>query len=291
MEMFLYLAHTEIEAKFNARITSRSSCKDIPENSPSGYYWIQAKNHTIPVQVYCDMMSRNCNCNSTGGWTRIANLDMTDPNQNCPNGFRLVNRTEPPLRLCGRPGNEFTGHVTATFPTHGIEYTHVCGRVIGYQFGSTDAFLAYFSSRFTPIDGCYVDGIILTHGQLPRQHVWTFAAALDEAQYSSHTSCPCIRPDKPFTHSLPPFIGQDYFCDAAIPSYTGQPNIFYPDNPLWDGQGCGSTSSCCEFNNPPWFCRQLPQPTTDDIELRICSSGEPITNEDTPLERIEIYVR
>ena len=147
--MFLYLVPTVIEAISNARITSRSSCKDIPENSPSGYYWIQTKNHTIPVQVYCDMMSRNCNCNSTGGWARIANLDMTDPNQNCPNGFRLVNRTEPPLRLCGRPGNEFTGHVTATFPTHGIEYTHVCGRVIGYQFGNTDAFLAYFSSRFT----------------------------------------------------------------------------------------------------------------------------------------------
>ena len=106
-------------------------------------------------------------CNSTGGWARIANLDMTDPNQNCPNGFRLVNRTESPLCLCGRPGNGFTGHVTVTFPTHGIEYTHVCGRVIGYQFGHTDAFLAYFSSGFTTIDRCYVDGIILTHGQSP----------------------------------------------------------------------------------------------------------------------------
>ena len=180
--------------------------------------------------------------------------------------------------------------MTVTFPTHGIEYTHVCGRVIGYQFGNTDAFLDYFSSGFTTIDDCYVDGIILTHGQSPRQHTWTFAAALDEAQSLSRNSCPCIRPDEPFTNSLPPFIGQDYFCDAANPSHTGQPNMLYPDDPLWDGQGCGSTNSCCEFNNPPWFCRQLPQPTTDDIELRICSSGEPITYEDTPFERIEIYV-
>ena len=24
-----------------------------------------------------------------------------------------------------------------------------------------------------------------------------------------------------------------------------------------------------EFNNPPWFCKQLPEPTTEDIEIRI----------------------
>ena len=33
----------------------------------------------------------------------IANLDMTDPTQQCPDGFKLINGTEPPLRTCGRP--------------------------------------------------------------------------------------------------------------------------------------------------------------------------------------------
>ncbi len=65
---------------------------------------------------------------------------------------------------------------------------------------------------------------------------------------------------------------------------------FYSDDPLWDGQGCGGTSTCCEFNHPPWFCKQLPQPTTDDIELRICGN-ESIGNEDTPIEIVDMYVR
>ena len=59
---------------------------------------------------------------------------------------------------------------------------------------------------------------------------------------------------------------------------------------LWDGCGCGAISTCCSFNSPPWFCKQLPQPTTDDIELRLCGD-EVLTNEDTPLEVIELYIQ
>ncbi len=45
----------------------------------------------------------------------------------------------------------------------------------------------------------------------------------------------------------------------------------HSDDPLWDGAGCGPTSSCCQLNNPPWFCVSFPEPTTDDLELRICT--------------------
>ena len=105
-----------------------SSCSDIPQDSPSGEYWIQTNNNNSPVQVYCDM-TRTC-CNTTGGWTRVANLDMTDPSQQCPESFRLVNRTTAPLRTCGRPGP--AGCVSTTFPVLGIEYSQICGRVVGY---------------------------------------------------------------------------------------------------------------------------------------------------------------
>jgi len=65
---------------------------------------------------------------------------------------------------------------------------------------------------------------------------------------------------------------------------------FYPNGDrLWDGEGCGPSSTCCTFNNPPWFCKQLPQTTTDDMEVRICANY-PINNEDIPVELIEIYV-
>ena len=260
------------------------SCKNVPQGSPSGDYWILADGTISPVHVYCDTNRTSCSCNTTGGWMRVANLDMTDPNQNCPAGFQLVNRTSAPLHTCGRPGP--VGCVSTTFQTYGVEYSHVCGRVIGYQDGTPDAFNQNGPiSRGTTVDSIYVDGVSLTHGQSPRQHIWTYIAAADES--GTHGDCPCTRPDLPYTREIPSFIGQNYFCDTG--SRDVHQLIFYPDDPLWDGQGCGGTNTCCEFNNPPWFCRQLPQPTTDDIELRICSD-QTTGDEDTPIEQVDIYV-
>ncbi len=215
---------------------------------------------------------------------RVANLDMTDHNQNCPDGFRLVSRTTPPLRTCGRPGP--AGCVSTTYPTYGVEYSRVCGRVIGYQDKTPDGFNPYFDNRTLSIDDIYVEGVSLTHRR-PRQHIWTFANALDEI-HSNRYVCPCIRPDLTYTGAVPPFIGQDYFCETG--SRQAYSFIFYPDDPLWDGQGCGGTSTCCEFNNPPWFCKQLPQPTIDDIELRLCGNLH-VSNGDSPIEIVEIYVQ
>ena len=63
----------------------------------------------------------------------------------------------------------------------------------------------------------------------------------------------------------------------------------YADDPLWDGEGCGATNACCQFNNPPWFCTTLPQPTTDDIEMRLCSNqGE--ANEDVVISFVNINI-
>ncbi len=63
-----------------------SSCSDISQDRPSGQYWI-ATDTSSRVQVYCDMDRTSCSCNTAGGWMRVANLDMTDPNQNCPEGL------------------------------------------------------------------------------------------------------------------------------------------------------------------------------------------------------------
>ncbi len=59
---------------------------------------------------------------------RVANLDTTKTAH--ADGFGLVSRTTPPLRTCGRPG---PGCVSITYPTYGMEYSRICGRVIGYQ--------------------------------------------------------------------------------------------------------------------------------------------------------------
>ena len=163
--------------------------------------------------------------------------------------------------------------------------------MIGYQYYSTDAFGTPGSQT---IEGYYIDGMSLTHGPTgSRQHIWTFAAGLVENNPATYpdTSCPCA--DRATALSLvPSFVGNDYFCESGNPGLTSAFMIFAND-PLWDGQGCGA-ASCCELSYPPgvtapWFCKQLPQTTTDDIEVRICSDQE-IANEDTPVELIEIYV-
>ena len=256
------------------------SCQLIPQGSQSRHYWIQNAGTGYANLEYCDM-TRRC-CNSTGGWMRVAHLDMTDTNQRCPSGFRLITS---PKRTCGTPGSRC---VSTTFPLNGVKYSRVCGKIIGYQYATVDAFYSYYWNRHTTIDDNYVDGISLTHGQTPRKHIWTFAAAVDE-NVPSISACPCTKTDSSYIGVVPPFIKQDYFCDTGS-RYSVQHHRFYHADPLWDGSGCGPTSSCCGFNNPPWFCKQLPQPTTDDIEMRVCVNQH-TGDEDVALESVEIYVQ
>ena len=98
----------------------------------------------------------------------------------------------------------------------------------------------------------------------------------------------CMQTSIAHTETVPPFIGQDYFCDTGS-TYRWQHQFCHADS-LWDGSGCGSTSSCCSFNNPPWFCKQLPQPTSDDIEMRVCVNQEN-SNEDVVIETVELFVQ
>ena len=228
-------------------------------------------------------MSPPCSCSTPSGWMRVAELNMTDPQEHCPSGFRTITS---PKRMCGRPSGP--GCASVTFPVNGVHYSRVCGRVIGYQYFSMGAFTPYYRVQSRTIDDIYVDGVSLTHGHSPRQHIWTFANAIDETgPIFNLNRCPCSQTD-PYTGIVPPFIGNDYFCDSG--SRYSFDTQWYTEDPLWDGEGCGRSSTCCEFNNPPWFCKDLPQPTTDDIELRLCSDQN-IDNEDGALELINIYVQ
>ena len=89
--------------------------------------------------------------------------------------------------------------------------------------------------------------------------------------------CPCQVNQVP-----PPFLESDYFCDAGADVYSPY-FYFYPD-PLWDGTGC----SCCD--DTPWFYKQLPQPTTDAIEMRVCRDFV-AADEDIAIQVVEIYVQ
>ena len=233
-----------------------------------------------------------CSCGNRGEWTRIAFLNMTDPSQQCPTNWRRITS---PVRACGRSsiGGQFIYTCdSAFFPSNGHSYSHVCGRIIGYQKGSTDAFFP--SIHVNPgLESAYIDGISLTHGAAgSRRHIWSFAATLYETDpsYRVRENCPCTNTNISWPYQVPSFVGNNYFCDTgnAGPGFTG--SFVHSDDPLWDGQGCGPTDACCEFNTPPWFCTTLPQPTSDDIELRICADQHREHEEDIYVYFIDIYV-
>ena len=89
--------------------------------------------------------------------------------------------------------------------------------------------------------------------------------------------------------ATPNTVGNNYFCETGNPGSALSFTMIYQNDPLWDGEGSGPRSTCCQFNNPPWFCTTLPQPTTDDMELRNCAD-EPTSNEDTLVQLVDIYM-
>ena len=262
------------------------SCREIFEidsSLPSGMFWISGQGEPA-MQRYCDM-TRTCG-GVTGGWMQVASIDMTRSNDTCPAGFVELTRENDPKRTCVVNSNA-PGCYSSLFPVNGVLYEHVCGKIIGYQDRTPNAFFPFHTNQELTINDVFIDGVILSHGTTPRQHIWSFVAGLDET--GGHLSgCPCTNTESEETLAIPPFIGRDYFCDTA--SEESVRFVLYEDDPLWDGNGCGPLNSCCMFNNPPWFLKELPASSSDDIEMRMCRDAGS-ANENVPLEIIELYVR
>ena len=262
-----------------------NSCAELAEHEPgipSGNYWILNSTQS-PVQVFCEMGDVfPSSLNVTGGWVRVANLNMTDPDQQCPGNLNL-SHTDQPIRLCGRSTGG-SGCDSVTFITYGVQYRKVCGRVRGYQFAYTDAFDEVHGNCPAPctIDNPYVDGVSITHGASPRKHIWTYTSGVVEDASTSAT-CPCNNGTSP-----PTFVGSDYYCESG--HNTGPVDlVVYSNDPLWDGQDCGGFErTCCDPPNLPWFCKELPQSTTDNLEVRICEDED---NEDTPIDLVQLYIQ
>ena len=262
---------------------SATSCQQIAQLRPnlsSGFYWIQV--NSSPLRVYCNMKIKEC---GAGTWTRIANINMTLPSSKCPRGLGMVTS---PKRSCRKTVD--TGSSSANFSTFGIPYSNICGMVIGYQYGSPDAFSPYHSNRHYTVDNCFVDGVILSYNY-PRQHIWTFAAQPDGIPKNSVHSCPCQSNNNRYLGTVPRFVGDDYFCETGV--HTGKFIIqqYYTEHPLWDGKGCGTFPNGCEGTRSPWFKKQFPYIIVDDVELRICMDEGRSSNEDVLVEQIYLYIQ
>ena len=228
-----------------------------------------------------DFISTQFNPSQCGAglWWRVAYQNMTEHLHQCPSAWRKYNTSG--VRACGRPESS-TGSCDAVFYFPNRQYSRVCGRIIGYQVASPDAFRR-FNKRYGDLDG-----VIISHGA-QQDHIWSFAAGVtEEGSKHRQSNCPC----SPEAGTQPPENTRgkcNYFCESGNSDNDFERGRLYSSDRLWDGQQC--EGSCCEGNqSPPWFSVQLPAPTTDVIKVSICCD-ESTMNEDTPVELIEIYVQ
>jgi hypothetical protein len=143
---------------------------------------------------------------------RVAYIDMRNSSHQCPSGFRTLTRSSNPRRVCDTTGTNISYCPNTSFSVHGLSYRHVYGQIIAYQNGYAIAFHSI--------------------GRLDLK-------------------CPCInRHISTSNICIPSFIGNAYFCDTSLSSYYGSYSSgLYPNDPLWDGKGCGTSNTCCSVSN------------------------------------------
>ena len=230
-----------------SRCAPAPSCQAIRMFQPSftsGYYWVVSSNGSS-VHAYCDM-TKSCG-NVTGGLTRVAMLNNENRRQLCTDNFMTANENTRCIR-----STPMAGCSSIVFPVMNIPYSHICGTVQAFWFGTPDGFTGSERSS-TTINDNYVDGISLTYGTSSKIHIWTFIA--DEV--GSNQNPP---------RQVPQYVGSDYSC-------------------LNPESSCTSSSSCYS----PFF-RVLQQPVTEDIELRLCRDQDRDNDEGIYLGNLEIYL-
>ena len=243
------------------RTLPAASCDHIKEVDPSrssGYYLINPNNGTgyeLSAETFYCQMNESC---GEGGWTRLVFINASDTSTQCPRGLRTVSSTK---RVCRKSVS--TGCSSATFPSRGVQYTEVCGRLTGYARSSPDAFRSSLP-----------DGITITHGSNNR-HLWSYVA--------DHYPCgACNKPGNAV-------VGRHYYCDSATNSASFRRSHDYWDQHLWGTSECvpRSGAACC--GDGGWFHRHVP-PSRDELSVRLCVNS-PFSDEEVYADLVEIYVK
>ena len=91
---------------------------------------------------------------------RVAELNMTDTSQQCPSN--LMEKSDNNIQRCETMD---AGYSPTNYFTQKINYNKVCGRITGYQVGTTNAFRTTSDPNTRTIESNYVDGILMeVHG-------------------------------------------------------------------------------------------------------------------------------
>ena len=263
-----------------------SSCEDVYINnqytrSRSGYYRVTNDWMYCNMTAISDAFSRGdvmSSCVGVDGvWKRIAGFNVT-AGDSCPSQW--VKDSYNGISFC-RSASDSRGCYAVSYSTNGMSYRRVCGRASGYQKGTPDAFRSPYS-----VNGNYVDGLSITYGSSPRQHIWTYAAGLTDSGNHENGNCPCATISGQGPQGS---VGSHYYCESGA-DLSATKGTYYLSDVLWDGAGCSANNTCCNNPDLPWFYRQLNMATDDDIEVRICTNAR-FDDEAILISNLELYVQ
>ena len=250
-------------AQGRSRSDAAGSCREVFKCNtrlPSGYYWIRtlhpSRYYELFHYVYCHMEDDIC---GLGGMTRVAFLNMTDSSAHCPPSLTRTVQSGKRMCISSVSGTHYSSVI---YDVYNLNYDFVCGRAVGYAYGAPRAFTG------GDIDTSYASGLSITY-QLggKRNHIWTYAAGHQETNsvyYSARAyNCPCSTfPGTASSH----FVSNNFYCESG--PHSAPTSKWYMGNLLWDGQGCYSSSHCCDIKRQPWFRNALPDTINSTIEVR-----------------------
>ena len=145
------------------------------------------------------------------GWGTVAYVDMRNTSHQCPSGLSLSTRTLAPRRVCNVTSS---GCVNNSFTVHGVEYSHVCGRIIEYQFRVPVAFYYSFNSTYNDIDDRAIRFWSESNSRAKSSHtrldfcrsIWWNIKIVRYPTYK----CPCINTGLSSPPSVLSCFGSDY---------------------------------------------------------------------------------
>ena len=222
------LQHLQVQVELRLNGTQTTIEENFTTLESQLEHRLQEVNLDLQNQINHNTLRISC---GAGDWQRVAYLNMSDPSHQCPPAWSVYSANG--VRACGRPRNGYSYSCSSVnYHISSISYSKVCGRVIGYQVGSTDV----FGNQQNSINIGYVDGVSITYG-LPRTHIWTYAAGLSSTfvPENERFSCPCLTTGSSFRSQVPPtFVGNNYYCESGNPHSTFRSNniLTYTDDPI-----------------------------------------------------------
>ena len=171
-------ANTTLPLTYPARVLQVAGNETCPSEEQQEILKNKIDNETLSIfRESLIHILQGYSCGGSTGWRRVAYLNMSDPSHHCPSMWQEITT---PHRVCGRRSNTTASCEGLNYTTGSEQYDQVCGRIIGYQIGTPNAFGGNdVIGAPQSIDSYYLDGVSVTHA-FPRQHLWTFAGGLQE---------------------------------------------------------------------------------------------------------------